>query len=292
MAIFEASPFNNENIIAGLKIQENSAYTDEFHVTEANRTFRFDPKPYIFGFGDLNGVKYHQLDANPTFVGTRWRLTRIRPYVTRAVNPWTNEAIQRNYSCSHIDPEDNDIVILSDIDEIVDQRVIDKVVDQVRKFGIVTIGLHMTMYFFDLFVSEFPGPPDYSYRVFAMTGAYFRKLPITLDKLRKLGEHGALIHEVHRIPGFCGFHHSWIGDTNVMVNKIQSYSHSRGEHANQIYDSMGIVQPEAINDFVRSGISLYGGTEFLTLRNDIPLLDSVEKHRYGDLRSFFRAHSH
>ena len=220
MKIYEFCPFNNENLVAKIKIAEHSKWLDELHITEANKTFTYLDKPFFFDNPINNLTKYHQIDVNKKFKKNGYGFSKSPWFVKFKNRAWFNESFQRNTSCSWIRPDDSDIVILSDIDEILDYKRIDEVIDKVKQHQIVTVRLHFTLFYFNLFSKNWSGAPDYSYRVFVMTGKYFNELKISSDKLRKLGESGALINQIYCLDGFSGFHHSWLGDRDFVVKKI------------------------------------------------------------------------
>jgi molecular chaperone DnaK len=84
----------------------------------------------------------------------------------------------------------------SDIDEIIDSRFSEELIRYVNKYGITTIKLHYTLYYFNLFSKNWVGPPDYSYRVFLMSGEYFKRNSVNSNLLRKAGERGDLVETV------------------------------------------------------------------------------------------------
>lgn len=285
--IYEVSPYNNEHIVAKLKIEESATFVDQLHVCEANRTYTFKPKPYNFPFESNPRIYYEKLDADTAFVGRRLRPRRRFPFFSYSVDGWVNEPVQRNFCCSKIKPRDSDLVVLSDIDEIIDSRHWPQIIDEVAKRGIVTVGLHFTLYFLNLFSKSFPGPPDYSYRIFIMTGKIFNTLTVTSDQLRKLGERGKLIDDVYRIPGLMGFHHSWLGDEVFIENKLRSYSHGREDHSAHLYSRYGNIDRAAIRSFLVSKSSIFGEGHELEVRNDVEFLASVTEKRDSELRDFF-----
>jgi hypothetical protein len=182
---------------------------------------------------------------------------------------------------------DDDIVVLSDIDEIIDPRYWEEIEFAARKHGIVTLGLHLTFYFFNLYSSDWPGPPDYTYRVYVMTGKYFNQMRTTSDQLRKLGEAGRLQASVHRLPGKMGFHHSWLGDDQFVVSKLNSYSHSTADHISEIYREDGSVNLEAIKRILKRRVSLFGSGHQLMVDDKIPLLQTVQALRTEGYSEFF-----
>ena len=182
--------------------------------------------------------------------------------------------MQRNASVKFIDPKDEDIVILSDVDEIIASEFSDEIVWATRKHGIITVKLHLSNFYFDLFVDGWPGPPDYSYRVFVMTGKHFRSMPYTPDHLRKAGESGKLMNDVFCLEDFAGFHHSWIGDTDDMLAKINAYSHDPEDHDRDILDPRGRVNPSQIRFFLESKRSLFSGRSLYT-QDSLQLLPAI-----------------
>lgn len=287
--IFQCCPFDNENLIAGLSLKESVGYVGEMHISEANRTFRYTPKDFHFENELVDSrVRYHQINADSQFLGKHWRLTQRAPFLRYSVNPWVNESRQRNLACSQVKAGDQDIVVLSDIDEIIDRRYWPEVIWSARKHGIVTVGLHFTLYYFNLFSTSTlgDGPDDYSYKVFAMTGKVFNELHLSSDRLRKLGESGKLLNSVHRISGIQGFHHSWLGDSEFVRNKLLSYSHGRSDHVEELYSDDGSIRHEYLKYLLTNNISVFGN-HTLRVSQDISQLSSVEALRKTELSRFF-----
>lgn len=52
---------------------------------------------------------------------------------------WYNEGVSRNYSLWNSNYKDDDILILSDIDEIIDSKYADEIIDAVNHYGVITI---------------------------------------------------------------------------------------------------------------------------------------------------------
>ncbi len=279
MKIYEFCPFNNENLVASIKHIEHGNFLDELHITEADKTFTCEEKKYNYKQEDSNLIKYHQMNASDFFKKNGYGLTRTPWFIRYKNNAWYNESVQRDLASSWVRPNDDDIVILSDIDEIIDSSRIDEIINQVAKHQIITIKIQFTLFYFNLFSKNWTGPPDYSYRVFIMTGKYFNSMKISSDKLRKLGEHGALINEVHCLDGFSGFHHSWLGDHNFIAKKIMSYSHGPEDHDSRLFNSLGEVDIDYVEYCLRNCESIFGKEHSLYQDNKIQLLKSVNSIR-------------
>lgn len=287
MKVVECSPFFNENLIAKIKIAEARTWVDELHIIECNKSFRFGDKSYSFEFADDPLVHYHQLDGNAVFQKHHWSLSFSPWFIKQQDHPWENEGRQRNSACSYIDVDDNDIVILSDVDEIIDSRYADRIIHETRKCGIVTIKLHFTLFYFNLFSKNWGGPPSYSYRTFIMTGRYFKSMYITSDQLRKKGEHGKLFSMVYCLEDIMGFHHSWLGDDRYVAEKLKSYSHDATDHDSRVFSADGSVNVDYIRECIEQKRSVFGPEHELYADHTINLLESVEKLKHNNKSMYF-----
>ena len=279
MPIHEFSPFYNENLLAELKVLENSNWIDKFHITESDRDFRFNKKDFYFNITHPS-IDYLKLNGFLHFQRAHYRLSREKWFLRRvALDPWQNDMRQRNFAVKDFIPQDNDILIFSDIDEIIDSRYHQDLIRHIDKYGIVTIKLHYTLYFLNLFSENWVGPPDYSYRVFLMSGEYFKKNSVNVDQLRKAGERGDLEKTVKCFPEFAGFHHSWLGDEKFLLAKLGAYPHARNEHDDSIYDNNGKPSSAKLREFLLSGKSVYGSNHKLRFRPEVELLKTIEENR-------------
>lgn len=277
--------FHNEHAALDIKLREARGWVDELHLCEANRTFQGDlRKPVLPASDDF--LKCHLFDAEARFhPPLKWGPSRHWPFFRRKKMARKNETMQRNAVHQLLgEAGDDDIIVLSDIDEILDARHAGEVIDAARKHGIVSVRLHHTLYYLNLYSTNWhevwPGsPPDYAYRLFAMTGARFRKLAEGSDRLRRRGEWGRLGAEIPLLEGFRGFHHSWLGDEAAALTKLRSYAHSADEHRPDLLDAAGNIRPDQLRDIIRSGQSLFPGNR-LEVRSfeDVDPLRSVREN--------------
>lgn len=289
MKIYEFSPFYNENRLANLKLTEGESWIDEIHICEANMSFRCSPKDYNFSLDHSRAV-HHRFDAEKEFRGPlRWGPSRHFPYFRNRDMARNNESTQRNYVHRVIEPEDDDVVILSDLDEILDSTMAEYFVDMVKKHGVFTVKLHHTMFFLNLYSQNWHelwsgAPPDYGYRTFVMSGKYFRSMKTSSDRLRRLGEWGRLNDKIICADEFGGFHHSWLGDANAAIQKMSAYAHSVSDHGTNTRDPItGKLSIDNIRNLVEGRKSLFDGHD-LVIRglDEQPLLKSI----MNDLASF------
>lgn len=279
--ILQACPFNDENLIVNISSDENEGKIDELLIVDTNRTFQngFKSSKYVERPNTNKNVRHEFADVSKDFVQNdmigkiklaKYRFKRDGYSTILSLPTWYNEGFQRNLVASYIHPDDDDIVILSDVDEIIDSRKIDELIEETHNRGIVTGKLHFTVFYFNLFSQNWGGAPDYSYRLFSMTGKYYKKMKMSSDELRKRGEHGELLGKIHCIESFIGFHHSWLGDEKLIGNKLKSYAH--------IDEHRGMNSREYIQKCLSEHKSLFPGQE-LKVDYSIPLLQSVEKLR-------------
>jgi len=276
MRIIECSPFFNENLLAKIKIEEGTNWIDEIHIAESDKTFRYGSKPFTFAHLDEPIVRYHRIEGASAFIKPKWGLSRKPWFIKYKSSPWQNEAIQRNFACNQLEYSDSDIIILSDIDEIIDSRYADRIVHEAKKHGIVTVKLHFSFFFFNLFSRNWPGAPDYSYRVFIMTGKHFRNMVVTSDQLRKAGEAGKLINEVYCPEEFQGFHHSWLGNEEVIAQKLRAYAHDAEDHDKGLFNG-STVNMDYLRECIAQKRSIFGPEHELYVDNDKNFLRSVAK---------------
>lgn len=284
--IYECCPYFNEKLIAGLKI--NCELPDRrLIIGESDYTFRKAYKGFTFDLQapSVDYRKYEVEDVFKKFSFFRKNLNRVYlkfwPGISEydrhrwSSHAWFNEATQRNLVSQVEQVKDTDFVIFSDIDEFVDPRHWPQIEELVKKHGIITIPVYNTMFYFNLRIGEYGGPKNFSYRIFIMTGKVYRNLKYSSDELRRKGERGQLFSEVYCPETFMGFHHSWIGDINQLVNKINSFAHTLKE--------LGIPEDldnEGIKNFlitcVNNKESVIVGHE-LYIDRDMPLLEPVAK---------------
>lgn len=286
--VYECCPYFKEDLIAKLKISSSFA-ARRLILTESNFTFKYQEKGYHFSdVGER--VEYRKLDGRRLFRRFGIVEARARAILTRILFPsdeyfrliyassnWYNEAVQRNEGSKISGITDEDIVIFSDLDEFIDPRRWPEIESLVRKHDIITIPVYNTMFYFNLVSVNSPGPPNYSYRIFIMTGKHFRRLKMTPDRLRKAGEKGLLVGEVYCPDVIMGFHHSWVGDLEFVLDKLNSFAHSRGELGldEQMSDSDIRI---FITDKMTRGESIISG-HMLRVEPNLLLLPEIEANR-------------
>lgn len=287
MKICEFSPFNNENILCSVKIKENVKWQDKIFITECDRTFSYLRKPFNFDSSLIipEFVVYQKLNGDRFFKKPGLGLSRSFPFIKHKHNRWVNDGRQRNLQFINQSFDDDDIIIISDLDEIINPIFAEDLIREVKKRGIITLKMHFTVHYFNL-LSSCSGPKDWSYRVFILTGKYYNNMKISIDNLRKSGERGQLCNEIYCYPHMAGFHHSWLGDIDFLVNKFNSYAHHPDEFNKNILTAAGHkFNTEYIQQCINNKISVFNEGENLRIFEG-DLLQSVEALRENH-RSLF-----
>lgn len=278
--------FNGEQLIAEIKFAEHSGFVDKFNLVESTRTFKNGKHTPTF-HASVDNINYRIFYPGKEFTGSRFRPARPPRFIKINLNPWKNETLIRDFLSAGLKPKNNDVLIFSDIDEIIDARYLPQVIAFAQEHGVATIKIHFTLYFFNLFSENYVGPEDYSYRVFIMTGEFYNKMTITPDALRKKGEAGELTNKIKCFPAIAGFHHSWIGDAEFVASKLASYAHGPEDHDSRLFDTSSRVDLSIVEEFLNGKKSMYGANHRLRIRNDIPMLANVEKLRHTSLSKYF-----
>lgn len=288
--IYQFCSFNNEHLIADINAKENYKNIDKLYIIEANRNFHGNIKTLNYNYKKKpNNVEYKILNTEKKFVKNniwgKFYLSKYKFSFSKykkefMCHPtWYNEAIQRNYYLELIDINDNDIYIFSDIDEIINNKYFDEVIEKTKKYGIVTGKLHFSLFYFNLFSKNWGGPEGYSYRLFSMTGKYLKNMQISLDQLRKLGEQGKLIDEIYCLDDYIGFHHSWLGDEKFIKNKIEAYAH--------VSEHKGISSMDYIKECLKERKSIFPG-HIIELDYGIELMKTVsELMNVEEMKKYF-----
>jgi len=109
MKIYDCFTFFNEFDLLELRLRELYDHVDYFVVVEGNRTFQNQEKPFYY-----DSMKYRY---------AQWqdKIIRVRLMdMPEDTDPWGRERHQRDGILQGLsaDTEDNDIIMISDVDEI------------------------------------------------------------------------------------------------------------------------------------------------------------------------------
>ena len=107
MRIFDCFIYFDEDLILDLRLRELNKYVDKFIIVESGEDHQGNSKKKNFNINNFyefkNKIDYYYIEKFPEFIK----------------EPWKRENYQRNQIARGIqDASDNDLIIVSDVDEI------------------------------------------------------------------------------------------------------------------------------------------------------------------------------
>lgn len=230
--VIDAFLFYNEFDLLELRLEEMGPVVDYFLIQESPHTFTGGSKELLL----QNKEKW------PEFM-LKWA-DKIRPTTTPLdrephINPWEEEAYQRNYLEVNLENEfhlsiDSQVnkIIVSDVDEILRRSTITNPLETKIAWAILdTFYYGINLKGGD---NDWPAPFMYLHHV---------KPEGTFDELRRKRFQGPHIH-------FAGWHYSYVMSPEKIVNKINSFSHT--EYRNEYFMDL-----ERITSLVNGGKDLF-----------------------------------
>jgi len=210
--IFDCFMFWKELDVLEIRLKHLYEHVDRFVIVEAPFTFTGKPKPLYF------------LENKQKFA---WAMDKIEhvlvDFQPQVDNPWWNESAQRNnieLGLHNTNP--SDIILISDVDEIPNIDGLNRACTWVKEHHApATLTLDKCYYKLNNFmVGQEPGcEPHPAWNMFVISPRHHlrNKRP---QELRNA--HNSLFN----IDGVNGWHFSFIGDSDIITEKIQAFSHT------------------------------------------------------------------
>lgn len=211
--IYDCFTFYNELDLLELRLTELYDHVDHFVLVEGSTTFTDIPKPYYF---EDNKARYQKwLD----------KIIHIKvDDMPHSADAWVNDIFQRNQiNRGIVDANDNDIIIVSDLDEILRPSA----VDSMRNDTDTNIwGLRMPLFNFKF---NYMLTTADIYGVWGM--ATRKKFMVPADALRfqrfQLANFPYNYKDNQiRMVEHAGWQWTYFGDTEFARNKIKSFAHT------------------------------------------------------------------
>lgn len=233
MKIIDAFTFFNAVDVLKMRLELHSDYVDQFYICEANITYSGDEKEYVFEkhineFSEwIDKITYIKWDARDFCKDLDFSIKDKEMNFDFNSPSWMMEFRQRNELKNHISNlEDNDIIIISDMDEFIDPEILK------------AIGLYSDHQSWD------------DARLFMFNHCFYMNCVLPdvkwmhpfVCKWKKF----KLLNDIsrHRHSGFiqmhfpnAGWHFSYLGGANAVVEKISASSHTElnSEEINNIH---------------------------------------------------------
>ena len=201
MQIIDCFIFYNELDLLHIRLEELYDVVDKFVIVEANHTFTGNKKDWNY---EKNIERYTKYKDKIIYIKV--------DDMPNDGNAWTNEwhqrnAIQRSYYLFN----DDDIVIISDVDEIPSINTINFLRTQHPPVSPLKFDMSFYNYNFNCCVDN-----RWSDKVFSSQLKQIRD--IKPQALRDSQSHGFLLKNA-------GWHFSWFGDSEFCKNKIRNFAH-------------------------------------------------------------------
>ena len=258
MNIYDCFIYNNEELMLDLRLNYLSKYVKKFVIVEAKFTHQGNKKN---NFLDLNKFKKYKDQIIHLF---------IEKFPEKFSN-WERENYQRNYITNGLDTLlDDDLVMISDIDEIPNLQKIKKTIN--NKYTVFK--QKNFSYKINLINSTHP-----IWHGTRMCKKKFLKSPQWLrdQKIKK-----NLVYRLFRINWNIvsngGWHFSYLMDSTRIRNKIMSFGHSE-------YNKEEFTNINKIEEKIKNKQDLFGRQQFyqtVKLDNSFPLIIFENQSKYRD----------
>ncbi len=212
--VYDCFLFYNELELLELRLNEMYDHVDKFVIVEACETFRGQPKSFFYEENKDRFEKYADKIIH---------IKLTEPFPTE--NPWVREWHEREHLIDGLqDCWDNDIVFISDLDEVVRSTCIPDIVEKLLSRQVQALVCSQKMYYgyLNRYQGDWPGTVCTTYKDVRRLGVpLIRRLrnmrPVRLRKSR--------ISKIVRIPE-AGWHFTSMGGIDRHIKKIESFSHS------------------------------------------------------------------
>jgi len=188
----------NEDDIADLKIKEEAPYVDKIIIQESMWTHAGNLKPIRFNHKKYDNKVTHLVIENDI----------IYKNCDLNIDRFCRASAERRYPLSQFPIADDDVILVTDIDEIINGEEIPRIVSETQKRGFVRLGMRN---FYYINVMQ-PGEWSYPY---AVSGKIAKERGLDWLRLNMIGT----------ILKNCGNHFGWLGGVEAINYKIQNMSH-------------------------------------------------------------------
>lgn len=277
--IYDCFAFFNELDLLRLRLNELNEVVDKFVIVEATRTFQKKPKPLYFQENKSLFAKFEHkiihivVDTYPNF----WAKFRV-PTAWDYDNHQKEQILQGLQQC-----RDNDVIIVSDLDEIPDP---DKIKAYAQKDGIKVFRQYQAYYFLNNVcrkIHDFGGRAlaqvnENGYGFWQGSVMLFYKDIKSIKKARLQRDNLVSSEKVRIIPEG-GWHFSYMGGIEKIAEKLGAYTHPE-------YNTEQNRNPEYIKRIINEGKSLFYPDEVYELVDIGSSLLPFPKYLRENLQSF------
>jgi beta-1,4-mannosyl-glycoprotein beta-1,4-N-acetylglucosaminyltransferase len=268
--IYDCFAFFNELDVLDIRLNELNDIVDRFVLVESNTTYSGRPKEYNFENNKhlfekfLPKIEYIKIDS-PCKIGINMSSSNFDDFNRDA---WVNENDQRN-SCMFglSEAKDNDIIMISDLDEIPNKHCLPKVFNELDNEPIVLVQEFIYYYLNCGIIFEGTN------KIAPWYGTVVIKWQDLMNTLPQI-----LRNTIHSLKRFesehAGWHYSFMGGPDKIKQKIESFAHVE-------YNSENFLNIEKITKAINNGIDVLDRKEYtykFSNLNDIIIPDYVRNN--------------
>ncbi len=226
MKIYDCFGFNDENHLLEIRLNELNKYVDYFIIVEFGETHQGDKKSQNIDKNILNQFK-----------------EKVRYYFVEKFEnikkPHGRDQFQRNYLTKGLfDAKDEDLILLSDIDEIPDFRKlkVDQIGDQIIAFSQTHSMYKLNLCLEEKWIGSKICRYDKLKSLQWLRSLRLRKYSFfRLDKLFS----PRYVRNFQIIENG-GWHFGWLRNASSIIKKLEAYAHS--EHNNEYYKNKNLLE--------------------------------------------------
>lgn len=273
MVLIDSFIFYNELDLLIYRLNILDAIVDKFILVESKYTFSGFEKPLFY---NLNKNLFEKFNHKIIHI-----IVEDMPFKVPNINyqkseQWQNEYYQRNCIKIGVDSiinslTDEDIITTSDIDEIPNPKLLSDIKNNHQDYDKTNLNrLELDMYYYNLNYMVGDGKNWHGIKLFNVKS--YKILNLTFQNMR-IWEH------THNVPIIKngGWHLSYFGDLNFIVNKIKSFSH-------QEYNNNNYIETDKLEEKIKQGINFIGGLNLKYIKieenNNLPPLYDVFLKKY------------
>ena len=274
--IYDCFAFFNELDLLEIRLNELNHVIDKFVIVEATRTFQKQEKPLYYEENKSRFKSFEDkiihivVDDYPNFF-TRFRIPRPMDYD----NHQKNQIIR-----GLTDAKPDDVIIYSDLDEI---PCADKIQEYKNRPGIKVFQQIFCSYFINCIATT----GDENQGELNKDGIHFWRGSVMANfsefnntkSFRK--NRGSLAENIVQIE-YGGWHFSYLGDSKKILQKINSFAHSKDSN----YNVDKLQDINVIKNLISQGKDLYGreyNYKIVKLNNMFPKYVLEHKEKFSHL---------
>lgn len=262
MKIIDSFIFYNEIDLLYYRLSILHEYVDVFILVESTITFTGHTKPLYYlenksKFESFNDKILHIVINDMPYT---------QPHINYNLNhQWKNEYYQRNCIKIGLDClinnqflNNEDIILTSDVDEIPNPNILIQAKNNKLLFNHYTLNrLALDMYYYNLYYKHGEGSNWHGIKLFTYNS--YKNINLTFQEMRVF-EYNNNVPIIYN----GGWHLSYFGNIEFIINKISSFSH-------QEYNNQNYLDKNKLLENINSGINILNNSKL----NYIPIEENI-----------------